>query len=203
VKLTEIKALGFCKDITEQVLAERRQWEMSEKLKHYLATSPTVTYSMRIKDGEAIMQWTSENVLQMLGYTVAESLEPGWWLKNVYTSDRMRALGGISKLAAVGTYGHEYRFHKKDRSLVWLRDEMRFVQSEEGDAEIVATLTDISDRKKVETELSLKSAALEAAANAIVIADREGIVQWTNPAFALLTGYSGEEAAGPASHRRS
>jgi diguanylate cyclase (GGDEF)-like protein/PAS domain S-box-containing protein len=42
----------------------------------------------------------------------------------------------------------------------------------------------------------LHDAALAAAANAIVIADRQAIVQWANPAFSQLTGYSLEEAVG-------
>ncbi len=42
----------------------------------------------------------------------------------------------------------------------------------------------------------LHDAALAAAANAIVIADRQAIVQWANPAFSRLTGYSLEEAVG-------
>ncbi len=44
----------------------------------------------------------------------------------------------------------------------------------------------------------LKSAALEAAANAIAITDREGIIVWVNPAFHQLTGYSSEEVIGQA-----
>jgi PAS domain S-box-containing protein len=39
-------------------------------------------------------------------------------------------------------------------------------------------------------------AALNAAANAIVITDRTGIILWVNPAFCEITGYTAEEAAG-------
>ncbi len=42
----------------------------------------------------------------------------------------------------------------------------------------------------------LHDAALAAAANAILIADREGVIQWANPAFSKLTGYTLEEAVG-------
>ena len=42
----------------------------------------------------------------------------------------------------------------------------------------------------------LKSAALEAAANAIAITDREGIIVWVNPSFHRLTSYSSEEVIG-------
>ena len=49
---------------------------------------------------------------------------------------------------------------------------------------------------RLEERLRLQSAALEAAANGIVITDRDGTVLWTNPAFTALTGYTTEEAIG-------
>lgn len=44
--------------------------------------------------------------------------------------------------------------------------------------------------------LQLQAAALDAAANAIVITDRSGTIQWVNRAFTALTGYQFEEALG-------
>jgi len=44
--------------------------------------------------------------------------------------------------------------------------------------------------------LNLQSAALEAAANAIVITDFHGTIVWINDAFTTMTGYSKEEALG-------
>jgi len=46
------------------------------------------------------------------------------------------------------------------------------------------------------SQVRLQSAALNAAANAIVITDREGVIQWVNPAFSQLTGYLASEAIG-------
>ena len=55
---------------------------------------------------------------------------------------------------------------------------------------------DITARIIVEKRLNLQSKALEAAANEIVITDREGIILWVNPAFTRLSGYTAEEAIG-------
>jgi PAS domain S-box len=51
-------------------------------------------------------------------------------------------------------------------------------------------------RTEMEARNNLLIAALEAAANGIVITDKEATVIWTNPAFSQLTGYSPEEALG-------
>lgn len=42
----------------------------------------------------------------------------------------------------------------------------------------------------------LHDAALAAAANAILIADRQAVIQWANPAFSKLTGFTLEETVG-------
>ncbi len=59
-----------------------------------------------------------------------------------------------------------------------------------------AIVRDISERKRAEQALRVEGAALTAAANAVVITDREGRIEWVNPAFEALTGYSAEEALG-------
>ncbi len=52
------------------------------------------------------------------------------------------------------------------------------------------------DRKKMNALLQLESAALNAAANAIVITDRDGIIQWVNQSFVTLTGYTPKDTIG-------
>jgi PAS domain S-box-containing protein len=60
----------------------------------------------------------------------------------------------------------------------------------------VALYEDITERKQMEAWLRLANAALDAAANAIIICDREGYIIWVNPAFTRLTGYAPVEAIG-------
>lgn len=55
---------------------------------------------------------------------------------------------------------------------------------------------DIRAHKLTEAKLHLQSTALTAAANAIVITNRQGHIVWVNPAFSKLSGYSSQEAIG-------
>jgi PAS domain S-box-containing protein len=52
------------------------------------------------------------------------------------------------------------------------------------------------ERRRTEQRLSLQSAVMESAANAFAITDPEGTIEWVNPAFTRLTGYSLREAVG-------
>jgi PAS domain S-box-containing protein len=61
---------------------------------------------------------------------------------------------------------------------------------------VVGIALDLGKRKQAQKQVRLQSAALEAAANAIVITDTVATIQWVNPAFTQLTGYTLEEAVG-------
>jgi PAS domain S-box-containing protein len=55
---------------------------------------------------------------------------------------------------------------------------------------------EIEERQLIENQLRLQMTAVRAAANGIVITDRQGLIQWCNPAFTHMTGYTAEEVAG-------
>jgi len=54
----------------------------------------------------------------------------------------------------------------------------------------------VLERTRLIQSLRLQAAALDAAADAIMITDRAGVIQWVNPAFTQLTGYEAVEAIG-------
>lgn len=61
---------------------------------------------------------------------------------------------------------------------------------------VFAAARDITERKRAERQLVLLNTALETAANGIIVADRDGTILWSNPAFSRMTGYSTEEIIG-------
>ena len=61
---------------------------------------------------------------------------------------------------------------------------------------VISIIQDITARKRAELRLQLQSGALEAAANAMIITNREGAIEWANPAFTAISGYSLAEAIG-------
>lgn len=66
-------------------------------------------------------------------------------------------------------------------------------QVEEHSAELLA---EAAERQRAERQLKLRDLAMRAAATGIVITDRYGDIQWSNPRFAAMTGYSTEEVSG-------
>ena len=62
--------------------------------------------------------------------------------------------------------------------------------------DLIGLAIDVTERKRAEARLRLESAALAAAAHAIAITDARGTIEWINPAFTTLTGYTADEAVG-------
>jgi len=56
--------------------------------------------------------------------------------------------------------------------------------------------SEITEREQIEAELRKRSRAIEQSASTIVITDRDGTIEYVNPAFTSITGYSREEALG-------
>lgn len=63
-------------------------------------------------------------------------------------------------------------------------------------AGVFAAARDITERKRAEHQLTLLTTALDAAANGIILVNKDGTILWSNPAFSRMTGYSKEEIVG-------
>lgn len=59
---------------------------------------------------------------------------------------------------------------------------------------------DITEQKKAEAELRRLSTAIEQSPESVMITDPDGIIQYVNPAFETMTGYTAEEATGETPH---
>ena len=63
-------------------------------------------------------------------------------------------------------------------------------------ADIVLLIQDISDRKALDKSQLLMHQAVEQSASAVLITDKNGLIEYINPKFTELTGYTSEELLG-------
>ncbi len=78
-------------------------------------------------------------------------------------------------------------------------DKMRYFEARiapSGMDQTVTIVREITDRMDAESRLILQGAALEAAANSIVITDFEGNIILVNPSFTEMTGFTFQDAVG-------
>lgn len=111
-------------------------------------------------------------------------------------SDQVEALLGAA-LAGKAMSGVEIDGCRKDGSRVQVSLAVAPLRGADGESlGVLEIFDDLTEMRSREERLRLQAAALEAAANGILITDREGTILWVNPAFTQLTGYSAEEVLG-------
>ncbi len=94
---------------------------------------------------------------------------------------------------------NEVQFHicRKDGSVRWIEHACLPVYDEQQNyLGLRGSNHDITDRKQVEEEVGRLAMAVEQADEIVVITDKSGTIEYVNPAFERVTGYSSEEAVG-------
>ncbi|MBE9169460.1 PAS domain S-box protein [Pleurocapsales cyanobacterium LEGE 06147] len=141
-------------DITECKQAENQLRLARNRLSHLLTASPAIIYSCQPTD----VYWTtfiSDNVISILGYESRQFTETAdFWANHLHLEDKPRTFADMSQIFERKHLIVEYRFQHQDGTYRWIRDEMKMVYDEHGEAlELVGCMIDISDRKQAEEAL--------------------------------------------------
>lgn len=185
--------------------AERAQRESEERLR--LATEEGGVAVWEYDFNSDTME-RSDNHDALYGLERQETWRLDTFLNATHPDDRGKSNNVIQSSVSPGgsdNYQFDFRVVHPDESVHWLSVVGRVAERDSrGQGTVVrGFLIDITDRKLAEeqlrrtaTDLRLQGAALSAAANAIMITDREGTIEWVNPAFTVITGYGAGEAIG-------
>jgi two-component system, cell cycle sensor histidine kinase and response regulator CckA len=183
--------IGISRDITQRRQAEAQVRDALAYLGALIEASPLGIISYD-ETGQA--QTANEAAARLVGATVGQLLGQNFrqirsWRDSGLLAAAERALerGQSERIEAhfTTTFGKE----------IWMA--AQFVPFQRGEARhLLLLLADISERERATGQLRLQSAALQAAANAIVITNAAGVIEWVNDAFTRSTGYTREEVIG-------
>jgi PAS domain S-box-containing protein len=189
---------GVIVDITERKRAEALTRELSDRLRHYLTASPGITYALAVEGAQFVPEWVSGNVERLLGYTVEQVLDPGWWPAHVHPDDFDTALRAVPRLLSGGADAHEYRIRRADGTWIWISDQLRVERDAAGTPlRIVGAWTDVTDRHEMQQQLAASErrfrAAFEQASVGMAHTLPDGRRLMVNQRFADMLGYTREE----------
>ena len=195
------------RDVTERTRAEAALRQAEAR---YSLVSDNIVDVIWTTDLNLHVTYVSPSIRRFSGYAPQEFL--GLPLERLFTpaslADARRNLAeALAENASRGKVGGrtlDVELVRKNGATVWTELKISFLRDRDGVAHgILGVARDISERKRAEDVLkqtvqrmSLQSAVMEAAANAIVITGPDGTIQWVNPAFTSLTGYTEAEAVG-------
>jgi PAS domain S-box-containing protein len=149
--------VGSWADITdrkqvEQALGERMA--LMNDLQNLVAASPAVIYTTKASEDFACT-FVSENLLSTMGYAPWEMREDAkFWSKRLHPEDAARVYKELGSLIERGEGAIEYRFRHRRGHYLWIQDTFNVKRDSEGKPkELVGSWADISDRKRIESEL--------------------------------------------------
>jgi len=185
-------ALVFMTDVTERLRIEQALKESEEWYRNLVEESFD---GMCILKGLKIV-FANSRFYEMLGYDAGE-LE-GQDHSILYHPDyrkiaRERALARMRGEEVISQY--EIKLQRKDGSFFDGELNARAI-TVKGEPGVQGWIRDISQRKRSEEVQRRLATAVEQAAEAIVVTDTQGIVQYVNPAFERISGYTREEVVG-------
>ena len=182
---------SILRDITTRKQTEQALRESQEKFALAFSASPDAVNINRLADG--LFVEINKGFTDLTGFTREDvagktSLDLDIWHNS---GDRQRMV------EALQTHGScenlEAVFRRKDGSLgIGLLSARPLLLNNE--PHLISITRDITQRKQAEVDLERLKVAIEHAGEVIVITDAQGDIQYANPAFTRVTGYSVEEA---------
>jgi two-component system, cell cycle sensor histidine kinase and response regulator CckA len=190
---TPVAVEGIARDVTDR-MARHRATEASEQ--QFRALFDLAPDAHALLSPDLVVLRLNEAAEHLFGYTrqaaVGRSLAE---LNMLSEADLGRAHQLATTAAASVVRSAEFAVRRADGSAAQVEVRFSRVALEEQDG-ILLVARDITVRKRIEAQVLRLSTALEAAVNAVVIARLDGAIEWVNPAFTRLTGYTPEEVRG-------
>lgn len=153
---------------------------------------------IHVLDASSQITFLSPSVLQTLGYSGKADTSQSF-LEGVHPEDRKDVELALQRTREFPGRPQAFAFRLKHQNGAWrdLETIACGLPAAEGrEAEIVLNSRDVSDRLESEKKTLVLSRAIEQSAEAVVITDTRGTIEYVNPAFEQITGYSVQEAIG-------
>jgi two-component system cell cycle sensor histidine kinase/response regulator CckA len=185
--------LSIFRDVTERQEAERRLRESEEKFRSLSEQSPNMIYINR--GGKVV--YVNQRCVELMGFSKDEFYAPGFSFLSLIAPEYIPIVKeNLAKhQAGAEIPAYEYVLFTKDRKrIVGLHSTRLTIY--EGESAILGIVTDVTERRHAEEELRKLHRAVEQSPTSIVITDIGGTIEYVNPKFTQITGYTFEEAKG-------
>ena len=147
------------------------------------------------------MVYVNEGFEQLTGYTADEATGRNCRFLQGEATREERVADLREAIDAEEPISVELRNYRKNGELFWNRVTIAPVRDDEGVVtNFIGFQEDITERKQREQRLQLFEKAVDNSANAVLITDREGNIEYVNPVFEAQTGYTADELEGLTPH---
>ncbi len=193
---TPIHYDGTVTDITERVRQEK-QFRMLSEAVEQAKESVLITEAEPLSEPGPRVEYVNSAYEEMTGYSKGEMTGKTPRVLQGPETDQEVLDSLRDSLEAGEEWEGETLNYRKDGEPYLVHWNVAPVRGERGEIEHwVSVQRDVTDEREREERLRLLARALEQVGDKVIIADRDGEVQYVNEAFEQITGYSEEEALG-------
>ena len=199
---------GFITDVTQRRQAEealkdsnQRYQELFEKSRRqeelYLSMFNCSADPIIVYDLEGNVKYLNPAHTEIFGWTLDELHNKPF--ETVPEWDKESTVSIIKGILETGQTYRSYETQRltRDNRLVDVSiSASRYLDHKGATAGMLVIIQNISGRKKAQEVQKRLATAIEQAAEAVVITDSEAVIQYVNPAFEQITGYSTSEVIG-------
>ena len=106
------------------------------------------------ESGTKTFSYISPKATELLGFSLEEWLKEGFWQSRIYDKDKERVIAYEKhKAPNVDNYQLDYRLVHKSGKLIWVRDMVEVVKTNENHTKYRGLMLDITERKKSRAQL--------------------------------------------------
>ncbi|MFZ4620308.1 MAG: PAS domain S-box protein [Bacteroidota bacterium] len=198
IALSNNEALSIIRDITDRKRAELALHENEQRLKFAFEASNDGMYDWNIEESTLFLSQRWKEMIGIENDEVSDNLSE--WKDRVHPLDVDETLKKVERHinGETESYASEHRMIRKDSSIIWTLDRGKIVErnAKGMPLRMIGTLSDITQRVESEQQIKKMSVAIEQSFAMIVITDQHGTIQYVNPHFSEVTGYSQGELLG-------
>lgn len=176
-------------------LAEEAKNESEEK---YRSLINEVNDGYYIVNEQGVITFSNNAFAKMIGFSKSEEIISHNIIEFI-KEDNIHFVSGLFSDALsnkVQSNAFELEAQKINGQTIYLSITFVPIQINNKVVGLRGTIRDVTEAKRVEEELHRVGTAIEQTADWVVITNKEGIIQYVNPAFTEISGFSKEEALG-------
>lgn len=199
IGLTSISGIVLAAVITERAELIRRQSRLDaieQSEKNYRGIVETAYEGIWKVNAGLETTFANRRLAELLGYSVPEMMGRPLF-DFMFESDIEQKKADMERRRQGISEQIETRYRRRNGEELWARvTTSPLVDDDGGFAGALAMVSDMTEQRRSQERIHLLSRAVEQTADSIVITDRHGTIEYVNPAFEAMTGYSRPEVIG-------